>query len=368
MKNSGCVIGLMSGSSLDGLDVAAAEISVGGSGKELAGWQLLDFETLPFPESLRNRLRDLPKASGLELARAHAEMGRWMGEQVRDFIQRRKLQPELIASHGHTVFHDPAGGMSCQIGEGAAIAALTRLPVVCDFRTLDIALGGQGAPLAPLADQWLFPGHGFYLNLGGIANISYPSKAGMKAYDIGPANQVLNALAGEKGLAYDEDGRLARRGSCRPELLEEVSSLAFFAALPPKSLDNNWIREVVFPIYRRKDLSPEDRLNTACIQLARETGRCIRGHLDDLAPEAGRSLLVTGGGAHNRFLIEQISRFLPEEIRLELPPPEIIDAKEALLIALMGVFRMRESINCYQSVTGSSRDSVGGCIYWGKEG
>jgi anhydro-N-acetylmuramic acid kinase len=358
---------LMSGSSLDGLDLAAADMQIRDEDSLKIEWQLLAAETIPFPAFWLERLKGLPGVSGLELAQAHVDFGHLCGKMARDFIKKHSFSPDLIASHGHTVFHFPERKMTCQIGDGAAMAALTGVAVACDFRTTDIALGGQGAPLAPLADRYLFPGHHFYLNLGGIANISILSPSETIAFDIGPANQILNALAAEKGLAFDRGGELARAGELQAEILQAVNKVPYFSRKSPKSIDNQWIQQNILPLYQRVGIPVEDRIHTACEQLAMETGRQVALHLSGLSENTPYSMLVSGGGAHNSYLLERIQAHLPHELTLYVPPKEIVDYKEALLMALMGLFRLERRKNCLQSATGAVADSTGGSIYWGSK-
>jgi len=354
-------IGLMSGSSLDGLDIAACTFSFDDT--RLTNWELLRGETVPFPDDWQQRLRDLPQADARSLAKANADLGRWMGEAVHAFIKKHHLQPDLIASHGHTIFHFPAEGFTTQIGDGAAIAAATGHTVVCDFRSADIALGGQGAPIAPIADRLLFPEFDLLLNLGGIANITCNVAGRYIAFDIGGANQILNALVQPLGLPYDDGGRLAASGRLIEPLMDAMDALPYFRQPPPKSLGNDWVQEHQVHAYMAWPASVEDRLHTACMQLARQIALAVQRiiehenwHRDEYR------IMATGGGAFNTFLCNcivaecnRIGRF-----SLHLPDPAIIAFKEAALMALMGVLRLKNIPNCIASVTGARVDAVGG--------
>jgi anhydro-N-acetylmuramic acid kinase len=357
-------IGLMSGSSLDGLDIAVCTFVF--EDTQLVHWELLHGETASFPEEWQQRLRDLPQADARSLAKAHADLGRWMGDAVNAFIQKHGLQPDLIASHGHTIFHFPAAGFTTQIGDGAAIAAVTGHTVVCDFRSTDIALGGQGAPIAPIADRLLFPEFDLLLNLGGIANITCNVAGRYIAFDIGGANQILNALVQPLGLPYDDGGGIAASGRLIEPLMDAMDALPYFRQPHPKSLGNDWVQEHQVRAYMAWPASVEDRLHTACVQLARQIALALQRiieqenwHRDEYR------IMATGGGAFNTFLCNCIIAECNRSGRfsLHLPAPAIISFKEAALMALMGVLRLKNIPNCIASVTGARGDAVGGAVY-----
>ena len=361
-------IGLMSGSSLDGLDIAVCAFDLNEG--HISKWMLLAGETAPFPESWQVRLRSLPNAGALEMAKAHAELGHWMGDAVNDFLVRHPaLKPDLIASHGHTLFHFPSEKFTTQIGDGAAIAARTGYTTVCDFRSTDIALGGQGAPLAPIADRMLFPSYDLMLNIGGIANLTCNIHGErFIAFDIGGANQILNALSQEMGLPYDDEGKLAAKGRTIPALMEAMNSLPFFDAPPPKSLGNDWVQSQQTDVFLAWNASVEDRLHTACEHLAHQTALALSRVIQQehwSLPQY--RMLVTGGGAFNTFLTQKIVEACGPvaNIIIELPNPDIIAFKEAVLMALMGVMRTQNLPNCLSSVTGAARNAIGGAIYAG---
>ncbi len=360
-------LGLMSGSSLDGLDIASCRFEL--QGDRIVHWQLLEGETVPFPASWQVHLRRLPEADARTLAHAHAALGRWMGEAVNGFLARYPhLRPDCIASHGHTIFHFPAEGFTTQIGDGAAVASVTGYTTVSDFRGTDVALGGQGAPLAPIADRLLFPQYELMLNLGGIANITCNIEGRYIAFDIGGANQILNALTQSIGLPYDDGGRMAASGRLIEPLMEAMDRLPYFQAAPPKSLGNDWVQAHQTEAYIAWPASVEDRLHTACVQLARQTALALARIMESenwRLPQY--RILATGGGAFNTFLtnciVEACNTVAP--VSLQVPEPGIIAFKEAVLMALMGVLRMAGLPNCMASVTGASRDAVGGAVYAG---
>lgn len=357
-------LGLMSGSSLDGLDIAFCRFQIDPeSAEKVLDWDLGPAETIPMPEEWKERLRLLPEGSARDLAQAHADLGHYWGGLCLQFMARHACRPGFMASHGHTLFHWPQRGVSTQIGDGASLAAATSLPVICDFRTSDVALGGQGAPVAPLADRYLFPGYDYYLNIGGIANISFEVEGRWTAFDIGPANQIFNALAREAGLGYDEGGKLAAKGQVDQALLNRVDALPYFSQAPPKSLDNGWISREVWPCYADKNMPVSRRMRTAVEQLAGQTTGVIRRWSSP--PEGGIRLLATGGGVYNSFLMNRIAAHLSNWYETEIIVPEnrVVEFKEALLMALMGAFRLAGIPNCLAEVTGARRDSIGGAVY-----
>ncbi len=357
----------MSGSSLDGLDLAYCELRLTkGRAEPAVEWQLLAAETLKYPEKWVARLAHLPVQDGNTLAKTHVYFGRYMAELVNTFIQKHDIQPDLIASHGHTVFHEPERMMTLQIGDGAALAALTGIPVACDFRTHDIALGGEGTPIAPAADRYLFPGYDFYLNIGGIANVTCNADGKFIAFDTSPANQVLNLLAQQIGLPYDADGQIARKGTLNESLFSTLNTMEYCQADYPKSLDNNWIREQVFPLFLPSDIPIPDLLHTATQFIAKQIGGSLQKVIqkEQLHQENYR-MLVTGGGGLNTYLMDCIRQACePIQTEIILPERDIIDYKEAILMALMGLLRLERIPNCFSSVTGAERDTIGGAIYF----
>ncbi|MGV3503727.1 MAG: anhydro-N-acetylmuramic acid kinase [Adhaeribacter sp.] len=351
------VIGLMSGTSLDGVDLAYCVFTY-----ENENWiyKILNTNTFPYSSAWQQRLRGLMDASGPELVQTDHRYGRYLGELVRDFTGRHNLKPDFVASHGHTIFHEPARDLTLQIGHGAYLSAAAGLPVVCDFRTLDIALGGQGAPLVPIGDRLLFGNYDYCLNLGGISNISFETSQGRIAYDIGACNLLLNTLANQKNLEYDANGELARQGQLDPTLLEKLNAPAFFRAPYPKSLGKEWIDQHSLATLLAAELPLEDKLHTACHHIAWQIGQAVQAAA---GKQTGRQLLITGGGALNGFLVELISHYLGAAATAVVPDKQLINFKEALIFAFLGVLRWDQSPNCLQSVTGARHDNIGGAIY-----
>lgn len=342
------IIGLMSGTSLDGLDIAYCNIHDN-------SFDLLAAETIPYPDKWVQRLSTLEHTSALEYALANVQLGHYIGQIVNRF---RTLHPgpvDAIASHGHTIFHQPHLQLTTQIGDGDAIAAETGLKVVFNFRNLDVALGGQGAPLVPIGDRLLFGNHDACLNLGGIANISFEDGTnGRVAFDICPCNMALNQLAHREGKAYDHNGLMARNGSLDLKLLEKMDSLQYYRLPLPKTLGKEWFVENFQPILLSKNLSTNDLLCTTTEHIAKQIIQAVKGR-------GINSMLVTGGGAKNKYLTGRIQALMPS-CRIIVPSSEIIDYKEAIIFALLGYLRLNEINNCMRSVTGAKCDNCGGDI------
>lgn len=348
----------MSGSSLDGLDIAYVHLT------ETRGqwsFELQAATCMPYEKEWEEQLRNAPNLSGLELARLHASYGHYLGKAVQAFREKHDLEHGLhfIASHGHTVFHEPQAGMTCQIGEGAAIAAETNLPVINDLRLMDVALGGQGAPIVPIGDQLLFGDYDAWLNLGGIANITLRNEdQSLQAFDVCPCNQVLNALSSREGLPFDDGGKMAAGGNLLPEVLERLNELPYYEALPPKSLANTFSAELLH-LLQQSEAPINFQLHTAVRHIAAQIARVIQTQV-----KTGGKVLTTGGGALNSFLITAINEELKaQEITCELPDEAVIHFKEAIVMALIGVLRWREEPNVLASVTGARKSSINGALW-----
>lgn len=346
------MIGLMSGTSLDGLDIAYCRFEY----RKHWTYSILKVKTASY-QRLPLDLKTLMQLNGVELMHADAQLGVFMGREVRKFLSSMKSKPLAIASHGHTVFHQPAKGFSSQIGSGAQIHAQTGLPVVCDFRSVDVALGGQGAPLVPIGDALLFKDYDYCLNLGGISNISFQFKGKRLAYDICPVNTLLNYLARQKNMDYDRGGQLAALGKVQPDLFDKLNSLNYYAQKPPKSIGAEWIEGVVWPILDQYPASVEDKLATCCEHIAYQITRNCN------LKKSKTKLLVTGGGAFNRYLIKRIQAMAPEGLEVVVPDKLTVAYKEALIFAFLGLLRILGNPNALKSVTGAAKDSVGGALY-----
>ena len=353
------ILGLMSGTSLDGIDLALCDISEN-------GYKVLAAETVPYYEEWRQRLATLENASAYEYALANVELGHLFGRTINRFLEGKE-RPEAIASHGHTIFHQPQLQLTTQIGDGDAIAAETGLPVVSNFRTLDVALGGQGAPLVPIGDELLFGEYDACLNLGGIANISFRYEVGGRryevervAFDVCPCNMALNRLATILGYPYDEGGTNARSGEVHTCLLHDLDALDYYTQDGPKSLGKEWFVGQFWPLVKEflgvvpSQSHVRDALATVTSHIAIQIARVVER-------QQIKTLLVTGGGAWNSYLLEIMGKYCPET-QITVPDPLIVNYKEALIFALLGYLRLTEKVNTLASVTGAKCDSIGGNI------
>jgi anhydro-N-acetylmuramic acid kinase len=371
------VIGLMSGSSLDGLDIVFAHLHFNG-GKW--NYEIRQKACYPYPKEWAEKLKSAPTLSGSDYLLLHTEYGHYLGQQVNRFINENDLhfQVQLVSSHGHTVFHIPEKQMTAQLGDGAAIAAETGINTISDLRSMDLALGGEGAPIVPIGEKLLLGGYSFYLNIGGIANISFHGSApeesssqGNKfiAFDTCPANRVLNLLASENGKAFDFNGEMASSGALNAALLNALNSQEYYRKPFPKSLDNSFGVNTIYPIIKAWDDSIKNKLCTytehICIQVRRSAEAILKNVSNRTA---GKQMLICGGGGHNKFLVSRLGHQLSEiGVELIIPDETLMDFKEALIMAFIGVLRWREETNVLASVTGARRDSIGGAIWMGQE-
>ena len=331
-------IGLMSGSSLDGLDIALVRFQEENDKYRL---QILEAETLPYPDHWKTQLAEAFHKQPEELMQLDKDYGKYLGEQVLAFAKKHNAQPDFVASHGHTIFHKPEQHYTLQIGNGQELAKACGFTVINDFRSEDVSKGGQGAPLVPIC-----------LNIGGIANVSYDEGGNRIACDFCIANQALNFLAQLKGLDYDRDGELARSGEVNMDLLKRLNRHPFYGQMPPKSLGREFFEENQKSLL--KDLSIEDMLTTFVEHIALQIALGI-SHL----PKG--KILVTGGGALNKFLIERLQARTSHKV--VIPEKQIIDYKEALVFAFLGLLRLEEKTNVLASVTGAESDSCSGRIW-----
>jgi anhydro-N-acetylmuramic acid kinase len=359
-------IGIMSGSSLDGLDLAFATFQEQG-GKWT--YEIKETACYIYEEEWAVKLKNAATLSALDYQLLHTAYGHYIGEKVNAFIDDRNLhyQVALIASHGHTTFHLPAQRMTGQIGDGAAIAAVTKLPVISDLRALDVALGGQGAPIVPIGEKLLMPGFDYFLNIGGIANISASTDPYI-AFDICPANRVLNMLANELNEPYDNGGKIAATGSINQPLLEKLNALSYYAQPHPKSLANDFGTNTVYPIIKSANIPVADALRTFTEHIAFQISTAISS-LSNFKPSSPNpKLLTTGGGAFNTFLMRQLSEKMAAlNIEVVIPDASLVSYKEALIMGFIGVLRWREEYNAITSVTGAVRNSIGGALWMGQE-
>jgi anhydro-N-acetylmuramic acid kinase len=343
------IIGLMSGTSLDGLDIAYCEF-INNDG-EYQIQQVITHE-IGYSSLWKKRLSEAHLLSAEEFVRLDHDFGRFLGKETSAFIYQHNLEVHYISSHGHTVFHNPKEGYTTQIGHGADIMSETGIDAIYDFRASDVALGGQGAPLVPAGDELLFDKYDYCLNLGGFANISYKNNENKTvAFDICPVNFVINYLVGKLGEEYDESGRLGSSGTIIPGLLNELNNLPFYRRKPPKSLGREWVEKNIFPLLNDKNQDIKDVLRTFYEHLAVQINNALTVKYD-------QSLLITGGGAKNTFLIDRLSHYISGKIII--PEEQIISFKEAIIFAFLGLLRTEEKPNCLCKVTGSQRNNVGG--------
>lgn len=349
------VIGLMSGTSGDGLDLAYCHFEK----SEKWHFDILEAITIPFPESLGEKLKNAHLVSSLELHLLDVHFGQWMGEQTKIFCQEKEISPQAVCSHGHTVFHQPQKGLTLQIGNGWALHQSSELKVINDFRMLDVQLGGQGAPLVPIGDQFLFPEMDFCINLGGIANISMEWKGERIAFDCSPFNLLLNPLAEMLGKPYDEDGKWAREGNVNRELLATLNEIPFYQKKGAKSLGREDMEEVFEPIIQKSSICEKDKLATLTEHYAIQIASIIRSYSNDKVPQ----VLITGGGAYHHYFLERLDDQLKSKWKKFEASRELIEFKEALIFGFLGVLRLRGENNCLASVTHAKIDSSGGTIF-----
>ncbi|ESU20938.1 anmK protein [Flavobacterium cauense R2A-7] len=346
------VVGVMSGTSLDGVDMAHIKFEVK-NGKW--AFQIYENETISYSEEWVNHLKKAVDFSEEELKKINQEYTDLLAEIISDFIQKHQIETlDAVCSHGHTILHQPQNGFTLQIGNLPKIAELIHQKVICDFRVQDVQLGGQGAPLVPIGDRILFSEYDYCLNLGGFSNVSFEENGNRIAFDISPVNTVLNFYADKFGLKYDDKGQLAKTGNVSEALLSELNALDFYQKAYPKSLGFEFVKTVVLPMMENYPISIEDKLRTFTEHVAFQIANAL--------PKKNGSLLVTGGGAYNDFLVQQMQHYLPD-MKIIIPEAKTIEFKEALIFALLGVLKLRNEINVLASVTGARHDHCSGVIY-----
>ena len=340
----------MSGSSLDGIDLAYVKFTK----KDQWTFQILSSETFKYDFFWKKKLSDAINLNSLDLEKLDIEYTNFLGSNILNFIHKNKIKKlDMIASHGHTIFHQPEKSFTFQIGNRSHLADQLGLPVVCDFRTQDLDLGGQGAPLVPVGDIMLFAGNSAYLNLGGFSNISLFQNGNILAYDICAVNVVLNFLANRMDLPYDNQGRMALSGKKILPCFKELEELEFYSQSPPKSLGIEWVKNNIIKIINKySEYKTEDLLHTYSLHISNQIVKCL--------PKDG-TVLLSGGGAYNTFLVNEIQKKSAAEI--VVPSKKIIDFKEALIFAFLGLLKWQNSINCLASVTGAKKDHSSGKVF-----
>ncbi len=350
-KNEYRLLGIMSGTSLDGVDLVFTELNF----SKATNFKIIYSETVPYSEKWQNRLKNSSRLEPAELNELDQDYTKYLSEVILKFIAKYEIDLlDAICSHGHTVKHRPDKGLTFQIGNLPKISSLTGVPVVCDFRVQDVELGGQGAPLVPIGDRILFSNYKYCINLGGFANISEEVEGQRIAYDICAVNTVLNHYMRSLGKDFDEDGNLARTGKVNVDLFNELNALKYFQKTPPKSLGIEWVDKYVLPLIDTYTLQVPDILRTFIEHIAVQIAACLE-------TSSASEILLTGGGTFNSFLIERLRSYSDGEF--VIPKKEIIDFKEALIFALLGALKLRGEINVLSSVTGAKMDHSSGRIY-----
>lgn len=340
-------LGIMSGTSLDGIDLALCRFDYSGKWN----YEIENAQTIPYSGEWTDKLINASTLNAEDFLLLHNEYGRYIGNLINEFIPG-KSTPDLICSHGHTIFHQPEKRFTFQIGNGASIAASTGITTISDFRTMDVALGGQGAPLVPIGDRLLFNEYTYCINLGGFANISCDLNDRRIAYDICPVNIVLNDLAKRKDMSFDRDGKLGASGNINEKLLKALNSLEFYHQNGPKSLGREWVEKKIVPLLENSKLSIEDQAATYYEHISDQISYAVTSN---------GKFLFTGGGSMNKYLIDRVKAKVEGEIII--PDEDLINFKEALIFAFLGVLSYKGQINCLSSVTGAKYDSVTGTIF-----
>ena len=342
-------LGLMSGTSLDGVDVAYVKFHE----NNYSDFEILFADTISYSKEWKQLLQNAIRFSKKELEDLDITYGKYLGKIVNNFITNYKIGPiDFIASHGHTILHEPEKGITLQIGNGKQIATITNQKVVFDFRTQDVKLGGQGAPLVPIGDELLFSEYDYCINLGGFANVSFRKGSQRIAYDICPVNIVLNFYVHKLGLEYDDAGKIAASGKINKQLFERLNALSFYEKIPPKSLGLEWVQKEIFPLIDMYEKDVANILRTFAEHVALQIGKIIKNN---------EAVLFTGGGVFNAFLMSEIEKYA--NIKITLKSNLLINYKEALIFALLGLLKIDNQVNCLQSVTGAQKNHSSGVVF-----
>lgn len=344
------VLGIMSGTSLDGLDLALVSFDFDA---DICNYLIMKALTVTYPDEISNKIRNAQYSSAFEFVSLHNHFGEFIANQIIENFKGFKI--DLIASHGHTIFHYPDKRINFQIGDGARISAITGIPTVCDFRSTDIALNGQGAPLVPVGEKYLFPDFNAFINIGGFSNISIHSNKKIIAFDISPANYALNFFAQKFGKSFDKNGEIGKSGNIDKHLFEKLNNLDFYKIKGSKSLSDHWFFENFLPVCEKFDISNADKLRTIYEHIAFQIAKNFNKYNI-------KKIMVSGGGAYNTFLIELIRNMSKTEIFI--PDQNTIDFKEALIFAFLGLLRFLKKENIFAEVTGSKVNNIGGALYY----
>jgi len=351
-KNSYNVIGVMSGTSLDGVDLSHIKFRLKNN---KWNFEILESETVGYSQSWINQLKSAVDYPETALEKLNQEYTALLATIISTFIEKHKIENlDAVCSHGHTILHQPQNGFTLQIGNLPQISSLIHQTVVCDFRIQDVKLGGQGAPLVPIGDRILFSEYDYCINLGGFSNVSFEQNDKRIAFDISPVNTVLNYYANQLGLNYDDKGKISRTGKINTDLLTQLNSLDFYLQIFPKSLGFEFVKGTILPLIERFEIPVENKLRTFTEHVALQTALAL--------PNKNGRMLATGGGAYNDFLVERIQSHLPK-MEIIIPSPKVLEFKEALIFALLGVLKLRGEINVLSSVTGAKMNHSSGIVY-----
>ncbi|MFN0203003.1 MAG: anhydro-N-acetylmuramic acid kinase [Bacteroidia bacterium] len=361
MKQKYIGVGVMTGTSLDAIDIVVCEFEE--IANEKYEWKVLAADAIPVTKEWKTRLQKLPTQNAEIYAKTHVYFAHYLGQNLQTFLAKQPFTPDFVAVHGQTIFHQPEANFTAQIGDGETLVTYLNCPLVCNFRTKDVALGGQGAPLVPIGEKFLFADYQLFLNLGGFANLTYQTKA----FDVAPCNHVMNSLAKmhDNTLEYDANGDIARSGEIHQGLLEELNALPYFKTAPPKSLGWEWVGENVYPLLTKYNLEAKDALATylehISFQLARAIGK---------VGARNQTLLITGGGKHNTYLIEKVQKLLlPYEVEIaQDADKQWVDFKEAIVFAFLGLRTLTNLPTTLIEVTGAKIPSVTGQIHLPSKG
>lgn len=351
-KNHYNVIGVMSGTSLDGVDIAHVNFTLKNTTWD---YKIGVCETIPYNQEWITALKNGINYGTTELETLNKKYTSYLGDLISHFIAKNQLTNlDAICSHGHTILHQPQNGITLQIGNLPEIASYFTVPFVCDFRVQDVELGGQGAPLVPIGDQILFSSYTYCLNLGGFSNVSMLENGKRIAFDISPVNTVLNLYAEKLGFPFDEGGKHAAKGILNTYLFDTLNALPFYHQPYPKSLGFEYVKDTILPLIEEFNCSSEDVLHTFTKHVAFQIAKVTK--------QKNSTLLITGGGAYNTFLIDEIKHYTPN-IQITIPDSKTIEFKEALIFGLLGVLKLRNEINVLASVTGAIKDHSSGKIF-----
>ena len=344
------VIGIMSGTSLDGIDIVYVNFKLDINWK----YELINSKTYKYEKRWSSLLQSISKEKINSIIKIDKDYTKLLSKHIINFINEFSIKDiDFVSSHGHTALHQPSKSLTYQIGNLPIIAKYINQKVVCDFRVQDVELGGQGAPLVPVGEEYLFSEYDTFINLGGFANVTRKIKNNLIAYDICPINIVFNHLSRKLKLKYDDRGYIASTGNLNEDLYSHLQRLNYFKQEPPKSLGVEWVNDQIHPILNKfQNIPLEDLMNTFSNHFAFQIVKNI---------ENQDKVLITGGGAYNDFLIERIKNLTNSKITI--PDPKIIEYKEALIFSFLGLLRVLEINNCYSSVTGAKKDHCSGKIY-----